>query len=87
MDEVRRLGALEGSKINEAKVTLAYEVTKLVHGKEEADKAKAAAEAFWCWRGYGKCPCGGSYEGAIRKPALDLLLMPRSLLPRAKDAA
>ena len=47
MDEVRRLGALEGSKINEAKQVLAFEVTKLVHGEEEAKKAKAAAEALF----------------------------------------
>ena len=47
MEEVRRLGALEGQEINEAKKILAYEVTKLVHGQEEADKAKAAAEAVF----------------------------------------
>lgn len=47
MDEVHRLGALEGSAINEAKIVLAYEVTKLIHGEEEADKAKAAAEALF----------------------------------------
>ena len=47
MEEVRRLGALEGQEINEAKKVLAYEVTKLVHGQEEADKAKAAAEAVF----------------------------------------
>lgn len=47
MEDVRRLGALEGQEINEAKKVLAYEVTKLVHGQEEADKAKAAAEAVF----------------------------------------
>jgi tyrosyl-tRNA synthetase len=47
MDEVRRLGSLKGSAINDAKVTLAYEVTKLVHGEEEAKKAKEAAEAVF----------------------------------------
>ncbi|HEY5525542.1 MAG TPA: tyrosine--tRNA ligase [Clostridium sp.] len=47
MDEVRRLGALEGAKINEAKKILAYEVTKLVHGEEEAKKATEAAEALF----------------------------------------
>jgi tyrosyl-tRNA synthetase len=47
MDEVRRLGGLEGQEINEAKKVLAYEVTKLVHGQEEADKAKEAAEAVF----------------------------------------
>ena len=44
MDEVRRLGALKDAEINKAKVVLAYEITKMIHGTEEADKAKAAAE-------------------------------------------
>ncbi|MGN0244025.1 MAG: tyrosine--tRNA ligase [Lachnospiraceae bacterium] len=47
MDEVRRLGALEGAKINEAKEVLAYEVTKIVHGEEEAKKAQEAARALF----------------------------------------
>jgi len=47
MDEVRRLGALQGSEINEAKKVLAYEVTKLVHGEEEAKKAAEAAQALF----------------------------------------
>ena len=47
MDEVRRLGAFKDEKINEAKKILAYEVTKLVHGQEEADKAAQAAEALF----------------------------------------
>lgn len=47
MDEVRRLGALQDKEINEAKKILAYEVTKLVHGEEEASKAKEAAEALF----------------------------------------
>ncbi|NFI03038.1 tyrosine--tRNA ligase [Clostridium botulinum] len=47
MDEVRRLGALEGAEINGAKKILAYEVTKLVHGDEEAKKAEEAANALF----------------------------------------
>ena len=47
MDEVRRLGALQGSEINEAKKVLAFEVTKLVHGQEEAEAAAKAAEALF----------------------------------------
>jgi tyrosyl-tRNA synthetase len=47
MDEVRRLGALEGAEINEAKKVLAFEVTKLVHGEEEAAAAAKAAEALF----------------------------------------
>ena len=47
MEEVNRLSALKDSEINEAKKILAYEVTKLVHGKENADAAaKSAAEIF-----------------------------------------
>ena len=47
MDAVRELGALEGSEKNKAKRVLAYEVTKLVHGEEEANKAQQAAEALF----------------------------------------
>ncbi|MGI6160667.1 MAG: tyrosine--tRNA ligase [Christensenellales bacterium] len=47
MDEVERLGALKDAQINEAKRVLAYEVTKQVHGEEQADKAAAAAEALF----------------------------------------
>ena len=46
MDEVRRLGALQGAEINEAKKVLAYEVTKIIHGEEEAEKAKSAASSI-----------------------------------------
>lgn len=47
MDEVHRLGALQGSEINEAKKVLAFEVTKLVHGEEEARKAADAAASLF----------------------------------------
>jgi len=47
MDEVRALGALKDKEINEAKKVLAFEITKLVHGQEEAEKAKTAAEALF----------------------------------------
>ncbi|MFR8033633.1 MAG: tyrosine--tRNA ligase [Lachnospiraceae bacterium] len=47
MDEVRRLGALEGAEINKAKEVLAYEITKIVHGEEEAKKAQEAARAIF----------------------------------------
>ena len=45
MDEIRRLGNLEDEAIREAKAVLAYEVTKLAHGKAEADKTQAASRA------------------------------------------
>ena len=45
MEEVERLSALEGAEINKAKEILAFEVTKLVHGEEEAKKALEGARA------------------------------------------
>jgi tyrosyl-tRNA synthetase len=47
MEEVRRLGSLEGSEINRAKEVLAFEITRTVHGEEEAAKAQAAARALF----------------------------------------
>jgi tyrosyl-tRNA synthetase len=47
MEEVRRLGSLPGEKINEAKKVLAFEITKIIHGEEEAAKAQTAAEALF----------------------------------------
>ncbi len=47
MEEVRRLGALKDAEINHAKEVLAYEITKIVHGEEEAKKAQDAARALF----------------------------------------
>ena len=47
MNEVNEYAKLEGSEINRAKEVLAYEVTKLVHGEEEAEKAQSAAKALF----------------------------------------
>ena len=47
MEEVNRLASLKDEKINEAKKILAYEITKLIHGKEEAKKAEEASNALF----------------------------------------
>ena len=51
MEEVNRLGSLKDKEINDAKKVLAFEVTKMVHGEEEAIKAKEAAEALFSGSG------------------------------------
>ncbi|HZK33274.1 MAG TPA: tyrosine--tRNA ligase [Tissierellaceae bacterium] len=56
MEEVKRLGALEGSEINKAKEVLAFEVTKMIHGEEEAEKSGAAAKSLFS---------GSADEGSI----------------------
>lgn len=45
VDEIKALCAHRDQRINEAKALLAWEMTKLVHGQEEADKAQAAAKS------------------------------------------
>ena len=70
MDEVNRLSALEGKEINEAKKVLAYEVTKQVHGEEEAKKAAKAAEAL-----FGSGAQGGSIPETEIDSIEDLLLV------------
>ena len=45
LDEIRKMEKFEGAELNQAKEILAHELTELVHGKEEADKAEAAAKA------------------------------------------
>jgi tyrosyl-tRNA synthetase len=71
LDEVRRLEALGGSEINEAKRVLAFEATKITHGELEADKARQAAAAV-----FG----GGSGEGG----AGDISVLPTTTVPRSR---
>ncbi len=47
IEEVKRLGALEGSDINKAKEVLAFDVTRAIHGEEEAIKAQEAAKSLF----------------------------------------
>ena len=51
LEEIDRMAGWEGSQLNEAKEILAYELTKLVHGQEEAEKAKAASKALFAGGG------------------------------------
>ena len=47
LEEIDKMDAWEGAQLNTAKEILAYELTKLVHGEEEAEKAQAAAKALF----------------------------------------
>ncbi len=47
LEEIDKMDSWEGSQLNEAKDILAYELTTLVHGKEEADKAREASKALF----------------------------------------
>ena len=54
LEEIDAMNDWEGSQLNEAKDILAYELTKLVHGEEEAEKAREASKALF----------GGSMDSA-----------------------
>ena len=47
LDKIDEMDHWEGAKLNEAKEILAYELTKLVHGEEEAQKAQEGAKALF----------------------------------------
>ena len=75
MEEVRRLGAFKDAEINEAKKVLAYEVTKIIHGEEEAEKAKSAAEALFSGAGnLENVPTSLINSDMLNKNLLDVLV-------------
>ena len=51
LDEVTKLSSLKDEKINEAKKVAAFEITKLIHGEEEAKKAEEASNALFSGNG------------------------------------
>ncbi len=51
LDEIKAMESWEGSQLNRAKEILAFELTKLVHGEEEAAKAEASAKALFAGGG------------------------------------
>lgn len=80
MDEVKRLASLEGAEINEAKKVLALEVTKLIHGEEEALKAKSAAEALFAGGGdMSNVPTSVINSDMIGASILDILVATKIL--------
>jgi len=85
MDEVRRLGSLEGAEINNAKKVLAYEITKLVHGEEEAKKAEEAATALFAGGAdMSNVPTVTITEEEIGLPILDIMANTK-IVPSKKE--
>lgn len=88
MDEVRRLGALKGAEINKAKEVLAYEITKIVHGEEEAAKAQEAARAVFAGGGKSEDMPTTLYDKSELDEGKDLitLLVDTKLAPTRSEA-
>ncbi|MFQ9511534.1 MAG: tyrosine--tRNA ligase, partial [Lachnospiraceae bacterium] len=88
MDEVRRLGALEGAEINRAKEVLAYEITKIVHGEEDATKAQEAARAIFAGGIKSEDMPTTTYDKAKFEEGVDLItmLVDAKMCPTRSDA-
>ena len=75
MEEVRRLGALEDAKINQAKEVLAYEITKIVHGEEEAKKAEKASKSLFVSGAISDNMPTTSYPASTFEEGIDIITM------------
>ncbi|NLK71914.1 MAG: tyrosine--tRNA ligase [Clostridiales bacterium] len=87
MEKVRELGSLEGAEINKAKEILAFEVTNLVHGEEEAIKAQEAARALFSHGTNMENVPSTTLDAAIFKEGIDIvtLLADINLVPSKSE--
>ena len=88
LEEINAMDSWEGSRLNEAKDILAYELTKLVHGEEEADKARASSRALFGGGAGADVPTVEITEDALRDGAADILtlLVAAGLVPSRSEA-
>lgn len=75
MDEINALTNVEGSAINKAKERLAFEVTKIVHGEEEAQKADTAAKALFLGGAHGGSIPTTEFAAADFEEGMDILTL------------
>ena len=89
LDEISKMESWEGSQLNEAKDILAYELTKLVHGEEEANKARDASKALFSGNGSSEnMPSVELKEEDFRDGKIDILgiLVATELAPSRSEA-
>lgn len=89
IEEIEEMEKWQGSELNKAKERLAYEVTKFVHGQEEADKALAAAKALFVSGGHDEnMPTTVLAEADFTDGAIGLtdLLVKTGLAPSKAEA-
>jgi len=79
MAEVRALSRLEGAELRRAKEVLAYEVTKLTHGEEEATRAQDTSRKLFRRSVTGSLLLGGDTSTIVRSNAPITLLTPREV--------
>ncbi len=88
LEEIEKMEKLEGSELNQAKEILAYELTELVHGKEEADQAQAAAKAVFSGQDTEHMPTAVLSEEDFTDGKIDILtLMVKAEIVSSKSEA
>ncbi len=73
IEEIQAMDAWEGSKLNEAKEILAYELTAMVHGQEEARKAQESARALFSAGNAENMPTYELQEGDFKDGTIDII--------------
>ena len=73
LEQIDEMDKWEGSQLNEAKDILAYELTKLVHGEEEAVKAKEASKSLFSTGSAANMPTETITEDIFKDGSVDIL--------------
>ena len=87
LEEINAMDSWEGAQLNRAKEILAYELTKLVHGEEEAEKAQAMARSLFTG-GADNAPTVELSADDLQEGAIDILtvLVKAELVPSRSEA-
>ena len=75
LEEINKMDSWEGSQLNQAKEILAYELTNLVHGEEEAKKAQEGARALFSTGNAADMPTAALAEEDFKDGEVDILTM------------
>ena len=88
LEEIDKMDKWEGAQLNIAKEILAFELTKLVHGEEEAQKAQNAAKSIFGAGGDENMPTTALTAEDLRDGAIDILsiLVKAELVPSRSEA-
>ena len=73
LEQINEMAAWEGSQLNKAKEILAFELTKLVHGEQEAEQAQESARALFGSGASAQMPTTELTEDDLRDGAVDVI--------------
>ena len=88
LEQIDEMATWEGSQLNRAKEILAFELTSMVHGEEEAKKAEASAKALFTGADSANAPTTELSEADLTDGSIDImtLLVKTGLCPSKSDA-